>query len=254
MVVLAAACNAPIDWQEEDAGAEPIEIHGRIVDFESCASWNRCTPVMGLRARLHGLPSHVSEPSDRPGRFEMPSPRAHVDDILVDPGARTGYAKTLNPGAAPAAMSDVYGVELYAMPLGTDGEGNLTILSALADVGIDLVGEVGEGGYIGQVLTQDEEGLHAVKGARVVLELLEDWPDGAPEPVIRYVNAVPRYTSGDIIYNRSRSETGPFGIFVIPTGGVTARIKVHARQGETYFSEVDAPVEPGMVTLGLHLP
>ena len=167
---------------EPDSGPEDIEIHGRVVDFESCASWNRCVPVEGLKVRLHHLPDYVSEPTDRPGRFALPSPPAHEDDIIVDPGTNPNFARTLNPLTAPAAMSDVYGIELFGVPIGVTSEGSESILSALAREGIDLAGTgstLGEGGYLGQVLTQDEAGVHAVAEAEVEVQVDSDWPRAA---------------------------------------------------------------------------
>jgi len=259
--VALAACNDPAPYIDPpDAGAEPITLHGRIVDFESCASWNRCEPVEGVLARLYRSTGYVSEPSGRPGRFALPSPPAHEDDILVDPGPlAASFAPTLNPWAAPAALSDVYEIELYVLPAGRNPDGSATLLTALAELSppIDLVGNgvtPGEGGYIGQVLREGEDGLDTVMGARVEVVLPGDWPEDVPAPQVRFVNAVPRYTSGDVLYDESYGATGPFGIFVIPTRGQTAMITVRVSTSDTVFREVNAPVAPGMVTLGLHTP
>lgn len=258
--LLTACSGPPLHEFTPDAGPEPITIHGRIVDFESCASWNRCTPVEGLMARLHRRPSYVSEPSGRPGRFELPSPPAYEDDILVDPGAYgMGYARTLNPWAAPAAYSDVFEVELFVMPVGRTAEGNDTLLTALANgsPSINLVGDsssLGEGGYIGQVLRRDEEGLHAVNGARVELVLPSDWPATAGTPDVLFVSVLPRFSSDSVLYPSTYTATGPLGIFVIPTRDQSALITVRVYSGDTIFREIIAPVEPGMVTLGLHTP
>lgn len=252
-------CQQPTAPQEDpDGGQVSIRLHGRVVDFETCSGGNGCRPVEGVRARLRTLPSYVSEPTTSPGRYTLPVPSTHEDDILVDP-EHFPYAPTLNPWAAPAAVSDVYGIELFVLPIGISADGSDTLLHALAnlDPPIQLVDDgttSGEGGYIGQVLRRDDEGQHAVLGASVEVILPDEWPAGVPAPQVRYVASVPRYEEGDLLFAPEYPGTGPFGLFVVPTGHQTGMLTIHVETADTVFTEVVAPVAPGMVTVGVHLP
>jgi len=170
-----------------------------------------------------------------------------------------GYARTLNPWAAPAAYSDVYEVEVFAMPVGRTAGDDETLLTALARpaYGIDLVGggsSSGEGGYIGQVLRRGEDGLVTVEGARVEVVLPSDWPATAGTPDVRFVAVLPRFSGDDVLHAENYRATGPTGIFVIPTRGQSAMITVRVSVGGTVYREILAPVEPGMVTMGIHTP
>jgi hypothetical protein len=259
IALLAGSCQevtGPID--EPDAGSSSVQLRGRVVNFESCYGVNGCRPVEGVRVRLRSLPSYVSAPTASPGRFALRAPVAHEDDILVDPEL-FAFAPTVNPWAAPPAVSDVYGIELYVLPLGVNADGSDTIVTALEGLTppiqlVDRAGALGEGGYIGQVLRQDEEGRHAVAGASVEVILPDEWPAGVPEPEVRYIASIPRYEAGDVLYAPEYPATGPFGLFVIPTGHQAGVITVHVATSDTIFSEVVAAVAPGLVTLGIHHP
>lgn len=250
------ACGGPASYDLDSGPPETVVLHGRVVDFESCASWDRCGAVEGVVVRLRTLPDHASSPTTEPGRFELETPRAREDDLVVtEPGGTAGrYAPTLNPWAAPPAVSDVFGIELYALPFGTSAGGSPSLLSTLASPaggGIDLVTE---GGYVGQVLRRDSDGLHAVGEARVEVVLPSDWPAHVPAPEVRFVQNVPRYASGPVLYEEGYAATGPFGMFVIRGGGQTATLTIRVQSRETIFTEVLAPIVPGSVTLGIHTP
>ena len=258
LVGAALSCNGPVGlYPDTGTDREAITLNGRVVDFESCASWNRCTAVEGVEVRLRTLPEVASEPTTSPGRFALESPPAREDDLLVtEPlGGFGRFAPTLNPWAAPPAVSDVYGIELHVLPLGNNSEGRPSIVTALAAAPLgDRIDLVGDGGYIGQVLRRDSDGLHAVQEARVEVVLPADWPSHVPAPVVRFIQNVPRYASGDVLYEEGYAATGPFGIFVVPAEGQSAVLTIRVHAQDTIFTEVVAPVVPGMVTLGIHTP
>ena len=145
------------------------------------------------------------------------------------------------------------------MPTGILGDGSPTILTALTQLEppiqlLDSGGISGEGGYIGQVLRLDEDGRHAVQGATVEIILASDWPPGIPEPEVRYLRTVPRYVTDELLFEAGYPSTGPFGIFIVATRQQSVVITIHVETADTIFSDVVASVEPGMVTVGLHLP
>jgi hypothetical protein len=258
LAVAATACQQPVGNPPPDADEANVRLHGRVVSLESCPGANGCRPVEDVLVRLHDLPIYASEPTGGTGRFVLPVPAVHEDHLVVDPGAFP-FAQTVNPWAAPPAVSDVYGLEIYVMPVGTNTDGSATILTALSRLTppIQLLNEgttLGEGGYIGQVLRRDEDGQHAVMGAAVEVVVGEGWPVGVPAPEVRYVRSVPRFETGDILYEAGYPGTGPFGIFVIPTRQQTAVITVRVSTADTIFSDVVAPVAPGAVTIGIHVP
>lgn len=255
-LLLASTSCHQIEEPQPDSGEEvlTVDLHGRIVNLETCSGGNGCRPVAGVRARLRTLPAYVSEPTNDPGRFVLTVPTLHEDDIQIDPGDYP-FALTLNPWAAPPAISDVYQLELYTLPTGPG-----TILTDLTDLPepISLIshgGQLGEGGYVGQVLRRDEDGNHAVLGATVEVILSEDWPTDVAPPEVRYIQDLPGW-GDDLLYPEETNATGPPGIFIVPTRGQTAHITVHVESldGTTIYREVVAFVSPGMVTLGIHTP
>lgn len=254
-----AACQTPSSpLPDTGDGLPDIWLHGRVVNFETCMHVDRCRPVEGVRVRLKGSPELVSEPTSAPGRFLLESPPGLEDHLVVDPGS-LHYAQTINPWAAPAAVSDVYGIELFALPVGLTSTGRMTLLAALAQVGRDwaFVNQgttLGQGGYVGQVLRIDEEGSHAVEGATVTAATSADWPAGAPQPLVRYVDVIPQYQDGDVLLEESWPGTGGTGIFVVSGRGQTGMITIQVATRDTIFSEVVAPVSPGAVTIGIHVP
>lgn len=254
-----AACQTPSSpLPDLDTGLPDIWLHGRVVNFETCMHVDRCRPVEGVRVRLRGSPELYSEPTSAPGRFLLEAPPGLEDHLVVDPGSLL-YAQTINPWAAPAAVSDVYGIELYALPVGLTDGGRMTLLAALADVGPEWAflnegATIGQGGYIGQVLRLDEEGSHAVEGAAVTVATSTDWPVGAPQPLVRYIDIIPQYQDGDVLLAEGWPGTGGTGIFVVSGRGQTGMITIQVATADTIFSEVVAPVSPGAVTIGVHVP
>jgi hypothetical protein len=254
-----AACQTPWAPQPDpDAGLPEIWLHGRVVNFETCMHVDRCRPVEGVRVRLKSAPEVISEPTGGPGRFLLEVPAAEEDHLVVDPGPLL-FAQTINPWAAPPTISDVYGIELYALPTGYTEGGKATLLTALALEGADwkLLDEgatTGKGGYIGQVLRLDDAGSHAVEGAKVTVVTSTDWPAGAPQPLVRYVDVIPQYQAGEVLLVEDWPGTGGTGIFVVSGRGQTGMLTIQVETSDTIFSEVVAPVTPGMVTMGMHVP
>ena len=73
-------------------------------------------------------------------------------------------------------------------------------------------------------------------------------------PEVLYVQSLPLYEVGDLLFEPGYDATGPFGIFVIPCRQQTAMITVRVSTNDTIFTEITAPVSPGTVTVGIHVP
>lgn len=259
ITLITGACQQPSsDLPELDGDLTTVGLHGRVVNFESCMHLDRCRNVEGVKVSLRQLPDSISSPTDFPGRFFLPVPPRHEDDLLVEPN-ELSFAPTINPWAAPAAVTDVYGIELFVMPVGNTDGGAPTLLEALANLSppIQLLNEdttVGQGGYLGQVLRIEEGDDHAVLGAAVTVTVPNDWPATVPEPEVRYVGSIPQYDSGEVLLEPGYPATGAPGVFVIATHQQSTYITIHVETADTVFTEIVAPVQPGTVTVGVHVP
>lgn len=254
-----SACQQPSsELPEVDGSLTQVSLNGRVVNFESCMHLDRCRTVEGVKVGLRQLPDRLSSPTDFPGRFNLPVPPRHEDDLVIEPN-ELSFAPTINPWAAPAAITDVYGIELFVMPIGTTAGGAPTLIKALADLSppIQLLDEgttIGQGGYLGQVLRIGDGDDHAVLGAAVTVTLPDDWPATVPEPEVRYIGSIPQYDSGDVLLEPGYPATGGPGLFVIATHQQSTYITIHVETADTVFTEITAPVEPGTITVGIHVP
>lgn len=221
--------------------AEGIEVRGRVVDAESCASTAGCLGVEGMIVTLRGWPdSIVSAPTGPDGAFALEGVPGGGYRHLIARSAESAalYAPTLNPMVVhPDDVEGIYGVELYV--LGRDPD---SLLEALRTEGIDLL--LG-GGYVGQAVHVTGSRIEAAEGVRVHMH---------PEPAsLRFVAALPRYVPGEPVLKPATAETtGPFGIFVAEADGPTELAVVAPIEDGVTFDLVISPIEPGLVTYAVH--
>jgi hypothetical protein len=251
-----AGCPAdpPFPVPDPDAGLDAevppdggIEIHGRVVDFETCPIPPGCEAVAGMTVEVIGTAA-VSAPTGREGAFLVRGAPRGERLVLAVEGA--GYVRTISALAVPASEQDVFDVVVYALPL---GEG--TLLEAIeSERGADVAET---GGYVGQVVDRIEggseecpdleEGFCAVEGASATVE-----PDSYGAVV--YVNALPSFVPGEDVLLDGASSTTSSGLFLVLAAepGSTS-IGVAASHATVSLDAVDGiQVEPGAVTLGIH--
>lgn len=216
-----------------------IEVRGRVVDAESCASAAGCTGVAGAVVSLHADPDHVrSEPSGPEGAFVLRGvPTGYHQHLLVSvPGV--GFAPTLNPMVvAPDDRADLFGVTIYVMPRDAS-----SLLEALRAEGIDLV--LG-GGYVGQVLRVNGSTVTAADGAHAEVH--------PAQRSLRYVGVLPRFVPGDpVLLPADATATGAFGMFVVEAAGPADPVAFTASDEEIEYDLVVAPLEPGLLIYSIH--
>lgn len=238
-VALALAACAPAGGDGGTTRLPAIEIAGRVVDAETCASVAGCQGVAGVVVAWAGAVDRVrSAPSALDGSFTLDGLPAGVRaDLLATPPG--GYAPTLNPAAVGLGDDDVDDLELFVLPLDEP-----SLLSAFRrETGSDLVQA---GGYVGQALTAGEGGMAALAGAAVVTT--------PSQGAVRYVNVLPRYVEGEpALRPLDAGSTGPFGLFVVPArAGAVDAVLFAPTMAEREIGFVVSPLSPGIVAFGLH--
>lgn len=218
----------------------PIEVRGRVVDAESCASSAGCTGIEGAIVRLHAQPDGVrSDPTGPDGAFILRGvPTGYRQDLVVTMASGAAYAPTLNPMVVdPDDEDDLFGVTLYALPRDAS-----SLLEAVRAQGIDLVHG---GGYVGQVVRVEGSIVTAAQGAHVEV---------FPSPrSLRYVGVLPRFVSGEpVLLPPDATATGPFGMFVVEAAAAADPVAFAAYDDAIEYDLVVAPLEPGLVSYAIH--
>lgn len=252
-----------------DSGVAPgegIELHGQVVDFESCPIDDGCDALEGMVVEVLGT-SLQSEPTARDGAFLIEGAPADAALTLAVRGTAAdggSHARTLLAGRVGPSARDVYGITLYAMGRQTE----LSFLGAIADqTDFDLEQS---GGYVGQVVARVdpevdcrndpddatcqicpdlEAGLCAVRDATATVSI-------ADYGEIRYARGLPILLVDEAnqdVLDEDAPVTNVSGIFVVlPTSPSTRDLTIEVRRDLMSFPPLDASVEPGAVTFGFH--
>ncbi len=222
------------------ASEATIEVRGRVVDAESCASSAGCTGVASAVVSLRVDPDHVrSAPTGSEGAFVLSGvPIGYWQDLIVTSSDGASYAPTANPMViAPGDDADRFGVTLYAMPRDAS-----SLLEALRSEGIDLVHR---GGYVGQVVRVEGTNVTAAHGAHAVA-----YPS---QRSLRYVGVLPRFIPDEpVLLAPDATATGAFGMFVVEAAGPADPVAFAAYDDAIEYDLVVAPLDPGIVTYGIH--
>jgi hypothetical protein len=242
-LALALVCSSGCAATLETPGDATIDVRGRVVDAESCASTAGCRGVAGMIVSLSAAPDRVrSLPTALDGTFELEGvPIGYHHDLLVAPdeSSTEPIAPTLNPMAVHRdADADVFGLTLYVLP--RDPE---SLLEGIRAEGIDLLRG---GGYVGQAVRVEAAGVTAAEGVSVSV---------APAPVsVRYVRRFPRFVAeaSTVLLEPTATVTGPFGTFVVEPDGAVDPAAFLAQQAGFEFELVVAPMQPGIVTYAVH--
>lgn len=254
LALSAAGCPEDVPFPPgDDAGVPPgegIELHGRVVDFESCPIPPGCAPVEGMVVEVSGARA-PSQPTGREGAFvvyDAPTGRALSLTVRGD----ASYARTISASPVPASDDDVFDILLYVLPTGPG-----TLLEGVwLERSVDLERD---GGYVGQAVAQIdpgqgdplcpdlEQGLCAIEDVVATVR-----PEGYG--VVAYVNALPAFVpEGPVILERGQATTSTGMFVVLPGTPDTAALDIVPTHPDLRLPVVtSAPVEPGAVTLGFH--
>ncbi|MBI2892806.1 MAG: hypothetical protein HYY06_04590 [Deltaproteobacteria bacterium] len=261
--------DEPFGPANRDSGVAPgegIELHGQVVDFESCPVGDGCDALAGMVVEVLGS-SLQSEPSAQDGAFLIEgAPAGTALTLAVRGTAADGgaHARTILAGSVGPSDRDVYGITMYAMGRRTE----YALLEAIMDQeGIDLEGS---GGYVGQVVARIdpevdcradpddptceicpdlEAGLCAVRDATARISL-------PGYGTIEYARGLPSFLAdqpNQEVIDDDAPVTNVSGMFVVlPSTPSIGDLSIEiAREGMTFLA-LDASVEPGGVTFGFH--
>jgi hypothetical protein len=252
-VLCAAGCPEDVSFPpRDDAGVPPgegIELHGRVVDFETCPIPPGCAPVEGMVVEVSGGRA-PSQPTGREGAFIVyDAPKDQPLSLTVRGSG--SYARTIAAAPVAASDDDVFDILLYVLPSGAG-----TLLEGVRrERSVDLEDS---GGYVGQAVAQIvpegdplcpdlEEGLCAIEDVVATVR-----PEGYG--VVVYVNALPSFVpEGPVILANGHATTATGMFVVLPGTPDTAALDVLPTHPELRLPVITAaPIEPGAVTLGFH--
>lgn len=260
LALVGAGCpqDAPFpdddDEVADDAGTPPdegIELHGRVVDFETCPIPPGCAAVEGMVVEVHGS-SASSAPTGREGAFVVEDAPAGRELWLAVRG-NAAIARTLSGTPIPASDRDVFDIVLYVLPRGAG-----TLLDGIQrESGIDLEAS---GGYVGQAVARIdpgegedplcpdlEEGLCAIEGVAAAVRPVD-------YGTVTYVNALPSFVpEGPVLLPLAQATTATGIFLVVPARPESVALDIEPTHASLVVpAALGAPVEPGAVTLGFH--
>jgi len=254
LVSIVAGCpeDAPFP-QGGDAGVPPgegIELHGRVVDFETCPIPPGCLPVEGMVVEVAGARA-PSAPTGREGAFVLyDAPKD--EPLYLTVRGTAAYARTIAAEPVPASDDDVFEITLYVMPRGAD-----TLLEGVSrERAVDLEST---GGYVGQAVAQIDPGVGEplcpdLEEGLCALEDVVASVRPAGYGVVAYVNALPSFVEeGPVILERGTATTATGMFLILPGTPDSAALDVTPTHPDLVLPAItSAPVEPGSVTFGFH--